>query len=381
MFANVYQEKGYPFAKHTDITVQQAIGQVEQHSIVPVNWFDTKPVYFWCIQCCEEAHREHLEAEGKSYYKEDGRPSSYWLRQSRSSKNAKMSNKRVERVLKMHDEKTNNTGVSSYEVYNAMQNNMLNRAMDWITELGGSNAFMWLLYGCTSCQQYPVRSSDWYRVTRDVKADLPGGTNEGEGTGFWHCAACFTRWNWATSGAKRLVVIGEADEHTGFKEGYSFAYIGHASSALDNKIQFLRTANALTRLGGKPVTKETLLEVIAACNESVFKKFSKGMKEVHEIKSKIVHPMELQERAVHLTCESRHLSMRRMGDPFLAVDVSKTQVHDIDIGQFEFLIDVSAAMLDVEATAPNGAQTRRLKWKIMDSEGFQMGRRVLRSKI
>ena len=277
-----------------------------------------------------------------------------------------------------HDQKSDNTGVSSYSVYKAMQDNMLNRAMDWVTELGSTNAFMWLLYGCTS---YPVRSSDWYRVTCNVRADLPGGTNAGEDVGFWHCAACFTRWCWTTSGMKRLVVISEADEHNGFKEGYSFTYIGRTSDALENKIQFLRTANALTRLGDKMVTKETLLEVIAACNESVFKKFSKGMKEVHEIKSKIVHPMELQERAVHLTCESRHLSMRRMGDPFLAVDVSKTQVHDIDMAMFDFLIDVSAAMLDVETTQPTGKATKALKHKVMSSAGFSMGRRALESRL
>ena len=238
---------------------------------------------------------------------------------------------------------------------------MLNRAMDWITELGGANAFMYLLYGCTYCQRYPVRTCDWYRVTRNVREDMPGGTNMGEDIGFWHCAACFARWCWTTSGTKRLVVIGEADEHNGFKPGYEFAYIGRTSVALENKIQFLRTANALTRLGGKMVTKTTLLEVIAACSESVIKKFSKGMKEVHEIKSKIVLPTELDHRAVHLTCESRHLSMRRMGDPFLAVDVSKTQVHDIDETMFEFLIDVSAAMLDVEATAPTSRAKKAMK--------------------
>ena len=380
MFANVYREKGFPFAKHTDIMVQQAIGQVEQHD-VPVNMFDEKPVYFWCIQCCAEAHEEELKAANNSYFKEDGRPSSFWLRHSRSSKNAKMSDRRVEWVLKMHDQKSDNTGVSSYTVYNAMQDSMLNRATDWITELGGSNAFMWLLYGCTSCQQYPVRSSDWYRVTRNVRGDLLGGTNAGEDVGYWHCAACFTRWSWALCGAKRLLVIGEADEHNGFKEGYSFAYIGQTSAALENKIQFLRTANALTRLGDKMVTKDTLLEVIAACNESVIKKFSKGMKEVHEIKSKIVPQTELDYRAIHLTCEDRRLSMRRMGEPFLAVDVSKTEVHDIDMDMFDFLIDVSAAMLDVEATQPTGRATKALKRRVMSTEGFTLGRRVLASRL
>ena len=144
-----------------------------------------------------------------------------------------------------------------------MKNTLVLKATDWVTELGGNNAFMWLMYGCASCMMYPVRSSDWYRVTRNVKTDEPGTTFEGKETGYWHCAACFDRWGWRKSGNTRLIVIGEADEDGGFIGEYELAYTGKPSQKLDNKIQFLKTAQVLTHIDGRDIkiTKGILLEL------------------------------------------------------------------------------------------------------------------------
>ena len=77
MFAHLYDEPGFPFAVHTDITLQRAIGMAEGRN-VSANQFDQKPVMFCCINCCK-AHGDRLE--GKSYFREvdDGskKPSSY----------------------------------------------------------------------------------------------------------------------------------------------------------------------------------------------------------------------------------------------------------------------------------------------------------------
>ena len=132
-------------------------------------------------------------------------------------------------------------GVNYMEAYKKFMSSDLKGAADWITELGGQNAFMWLFYGCTLCKHFPVRSKDWYRVTRNVRTDVPGSTRSGANDGYWHCAKCFSRWTWATSGHRRLIVFGDADETIGFKEGYQFAYIGKTSGAVEQKIQFLRT--------------------------------------------------------------------------------------------------------------------------------------------
>jgi hypothetical protein len=74
---------------------------------------------------------------------------------SRASKHAKQSDKRIEWLLKMHDDKTGGSSVSSSEIYHALQSDVVRRAMDWIVEIGGNNAFLWIMYGCCKCQLYP----------------------------------------------------------------------------------------------------------------------------------------------------------------------------------------------------------------------------------
>ena len=45
------------------------------------------------------------------------------------------------------------------------------------------------------------------------------------------------------------------------------------------------------------------------------------------------------------------------------------------------MLDVAAAMLNLEETDPSGKATKSLKWDIMQSDGFKLGREVLRSRI
>ena len=70
-----------------------------------------------------------------------------------------------------------------------------------------------------------------------------------------------------------------------------------------------------------------------------------------------------------------------MGEPFLVVDLSKTDVCDIDQDRFNFMLDVAAAMLNLEETHPSGKATKSLKWDIMQSDGFKLVREVLRSRV
>ena len=150
-----------------------------------VNAFDSKPVVHCCITCCEELHRDVLG--GKSYFRQlpDGsrRPTSVWLRRSRSSASFQRSAKRVEWVLKMHEDKTSGASARAAQIYSAMQSEHFRCAIDWVVEIGGRHAFLWLLYGCSGCQHYPVRSNSWYRVTRNVKEDQLGNSSLGQDFG------------------------------------------------------------------------------------------------------------------------------------------------------------------------------------------------------
>ena len=121
--------------------------------------------------------------------------------------------------------------------------------------------------------------------------------------------------------------------------------------------------------------------MIRECNESVSKKFSNGIKEVREITSIKVEDDVLESRAIHLVCEDRRLSMMRMGLPFQVIDLNKSEVGDIEPEWFAFLIDVSAGMLDVENVPATGKATRKMKWQITESDGFQLCRKKLRCHV
>ena len=385
LFACVYKKKGFPFAKTTDVTYERAKGQADitfPAQDVPVDIFDNTPVEMVCIHCCSKHHDAELKENNKTYFKKDGSPSSFWIRLCRDSKSRQMAGSHALFLLKLHEKANkNNTGVSSTDVYVDMKNNMVDKKKAWrsTTEtLGGDNPFLWLFDGCPSCKKYPFRSRDWYRARRNVERN-PNFSQ-------WHCAACFQKWSWTEGRGKRLIVIGDADDSKGYsfayKAGFSFAYAGHIDHKLEDKIQFLKTAEALTQLDGRDITisKDTLLEVIAACNDSVSKKFSIGKKEVREIKSKVVTDVELALRQVHLICQDGCPSMHRMGHPYCALDLSKSVVHDIEEAEFQFLIEVSAAMLDVEAVpVPAMSPAMKLKKEIMDSAGFKKARTLLKS--
>ena len=121
--------------------------------------------------------------------------------------------------------------------------------------------------------------------------------------------------------------------------------------------------------------------MIRECNESVSKKFSNGIKEVREITSIQVPDKFLESRSIHLVCEDRRLSMMRMGLPFQVVDLTKSEVDDIEPEWFEFLIEVSAGMLDVENAPASGKNTKRMKWEITESDGFKLCRKKLKSNL
>lgn len=167
-----------------------------------------------------------------------------------------------------------------------------------------------------------------------------------------------------------------------YQAGFSFAYIGQIDLKLLNKIEFLKNAEALTQLDGRDITisKDTLHNVIAACSDSLSKKFSIGTTEVRAIRSKKVTTTTLASKHIQLVCLHTRPSMHMMGYPYLAFDVSKSVVHDIEEGEFKLLIEVSAAMLDVEAVpVPAMSPAMKLKKEIMDSAGFKKARTLLKS--
>jgi hypothetical protein len=262
-----------------------------------------------------------------------------------------------------------------------MQSAEFRRAMDWVVQIGGPSAFLWIMYGCAKCRQYPVRSNSWYRVTRNVKDDRLGDTNAGASTGYWHCARCFTRWYWSGGGQLRLVVFGDADLKSGFKSGYDMAYIGNLPRNQEAKIAFLRSGTALTVLDGKPVSRESLMSVIEECNQHVHGVFSKGVSAAVQVTSMQVPQCELDRLAVHLVCEDPRLSLPRMGLQYLALDMNQhQQVSPIDLDLFDFMLDVAAALMDFPDMM-HGPQAEKVAHQVLNSLGYACTRKALKALL
>ena len=147
----------------------------------------------------------------------------------------------------------------------------------------------------------------------------------------------------------RLIVIGYASEHSGFEPGYSFALIGGGQSdSVTTKINFLKTATLLTQLDGRPVSEEALLGALAAIQQEVENKFSKGMDEVTVAWSTVVSKEELDQANVNIICQSPTLSLPGPGRRMLvikqdAIENRGQKVETIDPEELHHLLDLAAA--------------------------------------
>ena len=181
----------------------------------------------------------------------------------------------------------------------------------------------------------------------------------------------------------RLVVLGQADPHQGFKPGYTFALIGETDSYVENLLAFLRTAVILEKLNGQEITQESLLGVIELINARTEKTFSRGMKEVAIRYSMDVPQSKLDEHNVDLVCEDPRLSLHARGQKYLVIDRSLMD-SDVQTIDKDFLIDMlhtAASTYDMEASWPSGDGMRRVWHTIVASQSFKEGRAAITSHL
>ena len=88
----------------------------------------------------------------------------------------------------------------------------------------------------------------------------------------------------------------------------------------------------------------------------------------------------LDRHAVHLVCEDPRLSLQRVGVQLLALDMSQQQLRPIELDLFDFMLDVSAAMMDFPET-PVGPQNRTIANRIFNSAGSSHARSALRARM
>ena len=174
LFACVYTKEGFPFARTMDHTYERAKCTADQTfpaQDVAVDTFDNTPVEYMCIYCCSKYHDAELTENNRTYWKNDGRPSSFWYKKANRSKKrimAESSRRRRSRHRRRRRRRSrhpNNTGVSSIDAYRDMKKDQ-KKAWRYPETLGGDSPFLWLFHGCSNCKTYPFRDRDWYQVKK-----------------------------------------------------------------------------------------------------------------------------------------------------------------------------------------------------------------------
>jgi hypothetical protein len=391
MVAYFLAEEGKPFAKVKQPVCEKVFGGRV------VNVWGDREVFAGCAFCAQTWHKRdppyvtEIVLDGRTSYK----LTSEWTRLKNGSNGKPMSKHQASKMCQLHDMKTEPAegALSSQQIYEKHFDHRVQQANDWVTELGGRMAFLFIFYGCTTCQVWTVGSNHWYRTQRRVAEMTDSSTTDGADVGSWRCCGCFGKWTWAEMGHRRLVVVGKASESGGFEPGYTFALIGGSASdpnadIVANKINFLKTATLLTELGGKTVDETALLGALEAMQRRVEKKFSKGMGEVSVEYSKPVPQHKLDEANVAIICQDPRLSMPSPGRRMLVIKQSPIEkngkkVETIDPAELSVLLDIAASAYCIETAHVGKAATftKAIKNLILSSEGFALGRAGIRSRM
>ena len=353
---------GFPFAVLEEPDVLMARGQY-------VNIYDGRRALPACAWCAGMAH-------GKIYFKvRDGEPTTSltneWKHQRNKTLGVGLKKHHSEMTTVLHVRKE----LAMDRVLFAEQNN-------WVTRLsGGAKPFLWLLYGCAKCRMWTVRPNHFYRCLRRVAALT-------DNVGHWRCCGCFSKWTWANSGYMRLVVLGFANEHSGFEHGYQFALIRSTpedDDAIDAKINLLQTATLLTQLNGRPVSEEALLAPLEIIQQRFKHQLSNGMNMITIAFSKYVSTYQLDCANVDIICQGTSLSMPGPGRRMLVIErdtieLFGMQVQEMDPADFHVLLDVAGSTYNIE-DVKGGKLSKSIKQQILRSGWFKAGRSAIEQSL
>ena len=172
-------------------------------------------------------------------------------------------------------------------------------------------------------------------------------------------------------GAGRLIVVGDGDE-------YFMGIIGCSHNAsVENKMNCLKTCTMLTALEGKPVTKATLLAVIAEINDRVDARLGQL------VETKTFTSKDPRSLGVKPYCEDERLSMKRPGLTYKAIDITscRSKPTPLDPDDLELLIDVAASFMDIEGATPAGPAMKQTQNKLCASKNVFMARSAMRRHL
>ena len=136
------------------------------------------------------------------------------------------------------------------------------------------------------------------------------------------------------------------------------------------------------------MSEEALLGALAAIQNRVEKKFSKGMNEVTVEYSKPVPRHKLDEANVDIICQDPRLSMPSPGRRMLvikriSIEKNDKTVNTIDPDDLSFLLNIAASTYCIETShvGKNAKAYKTIKQQILSSDGFALGRAGIRARM
>ena len=294
-------------------------------------------------------------------------PTNEWYRLSQPSKGRHDATRlqwlldRAETPAVQHDL----DGVSAKKVFNELRSNQdFRKAIDWNPRLG---ADVYLFYGCRPCSMHPLRSMDFYRTATvggsgqlNVDITKPGFHSHAKCD--WRTPCCAKLWSWSDESNSRLFVIGANPGSATFSLA-KYAYIGsNHPQKKENTIDFLRACQVAKAMGNMEFTGENVLRVIAMIAKETERRLM-HLPEVQEITTTDVTKMYMYGYSFRIVCEDERLSIPYIGKRIrvLNMNLAKTHPTVLPLPEFELLLSICAASLDIEAATPNGPAQSKIK--------------------
>jgi hypothetical protein len=302
-----------------------------------------------CVICCEKQMKtQYTVKKGEGFTL-----TSAWRTLARRTKpNMKMQNKKLQNAMQTMEDRINRDGghlgekVNIKDVYSLTESALARQAADWVCELALN---LCILYGCTVCGVYPLKSSSWWRCNSTINS------KDGMVTGgHWRCAGCLQRFSSGIGSEMRLLVLGDEQEYSYFK-------IGQTSTIVEAKLRFLVMVQMVTEIGGKPVTKEVLLECIRTLNERTERRLS-SFKEVVTLKAK--DPAEMQ---VEIFCSDARLYLQSPGQRFQALNLKDESIEVLDEEGQNAVLDFAFGLTNWEEKWPSEKSLRKVYWGLQKS--------------
>ena len=271
-------------------------------------------------------------------------------------------------------------GVSVKEVFHQRRTNQdVRKGIDWNPRLG---ADVFRFYGSGPCKTSPLRSEDFYRAVTvspygraNVDLSQPGFHDDGKA--HWRTPCCAKKWTWSDDSNSRLFVVGATPASPSFALA-KYTYIGkdHSQQA-ESTINFLRGCQLAKPMGNMEHTGTSVLQVIAMIADHVEKRL-RCLPEVEEIRCvDLKNANDNYGYIWTIVCEDSRLSVPFVGKSIRVLNVKlATEAPEVlPLGEFDLLLAICAASLDIERVQPNeGTSFKRIRKRFLYDATYKKAR-------